>query len=109
MVQLQRACYQELVVYNTQVHDAILDDLVYPTEIVGKRIRYKLDGSRTLKVTAKVLLACYGDTICLTHLSVICSTLHSSTSCRSIGSCEDCRCIVVHSQLHAVESQAKHA
>ena len=33
-----------------QVHDAILDDLVYPTEIVGKRIRYKADGSRTLKV-----------------------------------------------------------
>ena len=33
-----------------QVHDAILDDLVYPTEIVGKRVRYKVDGSRTLKV-----------------------------------------------------------
>ena len=33
-----------------QVHDAILDDLVYPTEIVGKRVRYKIDGSRTLKV-----------------------------------------------------------
>ena len=24
------------------VHTAILDDLVYPAEIVGKRIRYKL-------------------------------------------------------------------
>lgn len=33
-----------------QVHEAILGDLVYPTEIVGKRIRYKLDGSKTLKV-----------------------------------------------------------
>ena len=33
-----------------QVHEAILGDLVYPTEIVGKRVRYKLDGSKTLKV-----------------------------------------------------------
>ncbi|KAI8993632.1 40S ribosomal protein S7 [Pilobolus umbonatus] len=34
----------------TAVHDAILDDLVYPTEIVGKRLRQKVDGSKTLKV-----------------------------------------------------------
>ncbi|BDA49483.1 40S ribosomal protein S7 [Coccomyxa sp. Obi] len=34
----------------TAVHEAILGDLVYPTEIVGKRVRYKLDGSKTLKV-----------------------------------------------------------
>jgi hypothetical protein len=33
-----------------QVHGAILEDLVYPTEIVGKRIRYKLDGSKVMKV-----------------------------------------------------------
>ncbi|KAJ2350002.1 ribosomal protein S7A [Coemansia erecta] len=32
------------------VHDKILDDLVYPTEIVGKRTRVKVDGSRTIKV-----------------------------------------------------------
>ncbi|KAK7231419.1 ribosomal protein S7 [Aureococcus anophagefferens] len=30
--------------------DCILDDLVYPTEIVGKRTRCKLDGSKVLKV-----------------------------------------------------------
>ena len=27
-----------------------LQDLVYPTEIVGKRLRVKTDGSKTLKV-----------------------------------------------------------
>merc|ERR1712098_998945 len=31
------------------VHTAILDDLVYPAEIVGKRIRVRLDGSRLFK------------------------------------------------------------
>ena len=34
----------------TAVHKELLGDLVYPTEIVGKRTRYKLDGSKTLKV-----------------------------------------------------------
>ncbi|KAG7253907.1 hypothetical protein CRUP_022386, partial [Coryphaenoides rupestris] len=34
----------------TSVHDAILEDLVYPSEIVGKRIRVKLDSSRLIKV-----------------------------------------------------------
>uniref|UniRef100_A0A8C6WVG8 40S ribosomal protein S7 n=2 Tax=Neogobius melanostomus TaxID=47308 RepID=A0A8C6WVG8_9GOBI len=34
----------------TSVHDAILEDLVFPSEIVGKRIRVKLDSSRLIKV-----------------------------------------------------------
>lgn len=34
----------------TAVHDSILEDLVYPAEIVGKRFRVKLDGSRHIKV-----------------------------------------------------------
>ncbi len=34
----------------TSVHDAILGDLVYPTEITGKRTRVKLDGSKLIKV-----------------------------------------------------------
>ncbi|KAF3769539.1 hypothetical protein M406DRAFT_100503 [Cryphonectria parasitica EP155] len=34
----------------TAVHDAILTDLVYPVEIVGKRTRTKEDGAKTLKV-----------------------------------------------------------
>jgi small subunit ribosomal protein S7e len=34
----------------THVQDAILDDIVYPTEIVGKRMIYKTDGTKQLKV-----------------------------------------------------------
>ncbi|XP_054153825.1 40S ribosomal protein S7-like [Oppia nitens] len=34
----------------TAVHDSILEDLVYPAEIVGKRTRIRLDGSRLIKV-----------------------------------------------------------
>src|SRR5690606_36094348 len=34
----------------TAVHDALLQDLVYPTEVVGKRIRTKTDGSKVTKV-----------------------------------------------------------
>lgn len=34
----------------TAVHDAILTDIVYPVEIVGKRLRTKEDGSKILKV-----------------------------------------------------------
>merc|ERR1712146_672623 len=34
----------------THVQEAILDDIVYPTEIVGKRTRCKLGGQKLLKV-----------------------------------------------------------
>lgn len=34
----------------TAVHDAILEDLVYPAEIVGKRVKYRIDGSKIMKV-----------------------------------------------------------
>ena len=34
----------------TAVHEAILEDVVYPAEIVGKRERYRLDGSKIIKV-----------------------------------------------------------
>lgn len=32
------------------VHNNILEDLCFPAEIVGKRIRVRLDGSRLIKV-----------------------------------------------------------
>ncbi|CAM9152267.1 unnamed protein product [Sphacelaria rigidula] len=34
----------------TSVQDSMLEDLVFPTEIVGKRTRCKIDGSKLLKV-----------------------------------------------------------
>jgi small subunit ribosomal protein S7e len=34
----------------TAVHEAWLEDMVYPTEVVGNRIRVKTDGSRLMKV-----------------------------------------------------------
>lgn len=36
----------------TAVHDAYLEDLVYPVEITGKRTRVRLDGSRLYRVYA---------------------------------------------------------
>jgi len=34
----------------TAVQDAILDDIVFPTEIEGKRTRCKVDGSKVLRI-----------------------------------------------------------
>ncbi|KAK3135848.1 hypothetical protein QOZ80_5BG0424240 [Eleusine coracana subsp. coracana] len=34
----------------TAVHDAILEDVVYPAEIVGKRVRYHSDGAKVMKI-----------------------------------------------------------
>ncbi|KAG8817312.1 40S ribosomal protein [Serendipita sp. 399] len=34
----------------TDVHDKILEDLVYPTDIIGKRTRIGVDGSKLLRV-----------------------------------------------------------
>ncbi|KAJ3193893.1 40S ribosomal protein [Irineochytrium annulatum] len=34
----------------TSVHDKMLEDLVFPTEIVGKRTKVRIDGSKLIKV-----------------------------------------------------------
>lgn len=38
----------------TAVHDAMLEDIVFPAEIAGKRVRYRIDGSKIIKVNAKL-------------------------------------------------------
>ena len=35
----------------TAVHEAMLEDIVLPAEIVGRRIRYRVDGSKIMKVS----------------------------------------------------------
>jgi len=40
----------------SSVHDSTLEDLVYPTEIVGRRTRVRVDGSKLQKVPALFLL-----------------------------------------------------
>ncbi|KAI3926890.1 hypothetical protein MKX01_032805 [Papaver californicum] len=42
----------------TAVHDAMLEDVVYPAEIVGKRIKYRLDRSKIIKIFLDPNLGC---------------------------------------------------
>ena len=39
----------------TAVQEAMLEDIVYPAEIVGKRVRYCVDGSKIMKVRNTIM------------------------------------------------------
>ena len=41
---------QDYLLIMSKLYLQLCQDIVYPTEIVGKRIRYKVDGTKTLKV-----------------------------------------------------------
>ena len=41
----------------TAVHDAMLEDIVHPAEIVGKLIRYRLDSSKIIKVISLIIFS----------------------------------------------------
>lgn len=59
----------------TAVHDAMLEDVVHPAEIVGKRVRYRLDGSKIIKVNSKLFCIakhkCFFDP-CLLFICMLC-------------------------------------
>lgn len=38
----------------TAVHEAMLEDIVYPAEIIGKRVRYCVDGRKITKVRIQI-------------------------------------------------------
>lgn len=48
-----RSDYKQIIPRNrtlTSVYDSILEDLVYPANIIGRRYRYRLDGTRLTKI-----------------------------------------------------------
>ena len=69
----------------TAVHDGILEDVVYPAEIVGKRVRYRLDGSKIIKVRSDHCIAmpdyCLGNSWSLCSLEYCIHTLPLCNFC----------------------------
>ncbi len=72
-----------------QVHDAILTDLVYPTEIVGKRIRYRVDSSKILKVGAE--RCCRGRVV---HVPLCLRATDASSAAQGAGILAGMNCVL---------------
>jgi hypothetical protein len=56
----------------TAVHEAMLEDLVMPAEIAGRRIRCRIDGSKIMKVISSLIL---GMIISAKHLNELANCL----------------------------------
>lgn len=88
-----------------QVHSAILEDLVHPTEIVGKRIRFDADGGKVMKVLLdpkdKNIVEYKLETYAGTHPKLLstphpCGFNHKSNALECMAAClvGTCMCVV---------------